>query len=117
MRSALLLRKILPEVTQDDTLRSVTSDFRLRIPLIDHAGKVFTVNVKREGKSRRGGSPTPQGFAYSEETLRLWSFFASIRRREHVPRGRCLAGSSRRQTPPDQRKLFARTSRCQHDCV
>jgi hypothetical protein len=37
-------------------------------------------------------------------------------RHARAPRGRCLAGSGRWQTPSDQRQLFARTCRCQHDC-
>ena len=47
----------------------------------------------------------------SEDTSRLRLLLIMLRH-ARAPRGRCLAGSSRWQTPSDQRQLFHRTSPC-----
>ena len=61
--------------------------------------------------TRPGIRVPEEGVASMEDTLRPWSVFGSIRRRERGPRGRCLAGSGRWQTSSDQRQLLAWTSR------
>jgi len=73
------------------------------------------LRARKSLKRRRCLSDNPQESGMLGRYFPCAVAFDSILRRERASGGRCLAGSSRWKTVSDQRKLFVRAIRCQHD--